>query len=84
MISLLIVNRPARAVDSLGPVAALELSIDGAPFRPIFPRDDLLDTAEEAFDVDLSKLAKGSHILSIRATDASGNVGSAETELSIR
>lgn len=70
-----------QAVDSLGPIAALEIAVDGEPFRPLLPRDDLLDTAEEAFDVDLSALSAGTHIVAIRATDASGNTGSAEIEL---
>jgi outer membrane protein assembly factor BamB len=71
-----------RATDAMGPVASLEVSIDAAPFRPVFPDDGLLDTASEQFSVELGKLTPGRHIVAIRATDAAHNVGSVELEFS--
>ncbi|MCA9576136.1 MAG: hypothetical protein R3B40_30510 [Polyangiales bacterium] len=73
-----------RAVDTLGPVARLELAVDGGPFRDIFPVDHLLDTAVERFEVDLPDLAPGPHVVAVRATDASGNTVTAEVEHSPR
>ena len=73
-----------RASDAMGPVAALEVSVDAAPFRPVFPDDGLLDTASERFSVELGKLSPGRHIVAIRATDAAHNVGSAELEFSAK
>ncbi|MCC6878138.1 MAG: hypothetical protein IT378_27745, partial [Sandaracinaceae bacterium] len=70
-----------RAVDALGPIARLEHAIDGGEWQPLYSTDDLLDTADEAFDLDLSSLAAGDHIVAVRATDASGNVGSAEAQI---
>jgi outer membrane protein assembly factor BamB len=70
-----------RAVDALGPIARLERAVDGGEWVAIFPVDDLFDTAEERFEIDLSSLPAGPHIVSVRATDASGNVVSAETQL---
>lgn len=67
-----------RAVDTLGPISRLEYAIDGGEWRTLFPTDDLLDTASEAFDLVLPELATGTHIVAVRATDAGGNVGSAE------
>ncbi|HJL15295.1 MAG TPA: hypothetical protein RMH99_06555 [Sandaracinaceae bacterium LLY-WYZ-13_1] len=70
-----------RAVDTLGPIARLEVAIDGGEWRAIFPTDDLFDTAREAFEIDLSALDPGSHIVAVRATDAAGNVGSGEAQI---
>jgi hypothetical protein len=68
-----------RALDTLGPIARLEHAIDGGEWHLFFPADDLLDTRDERFELDLSGEAAGSHIVAIRATDAGGNVVSAET-----
>ncbi|MEQ9073304.1 MAG: hypothetical protein RLP09_05565 [Sandaracinaceae bacterium] len=70
-----------RAVDALGPIARLELAVDGGDWTPIFPTDDLFDTAREEFSVDLSSLDAGLHIVAVRATDAGGNVGSQEAQI---
>ena len=58
------------ATDSLGPIARLQASIDSGPWRDIFPKDLLLDSRQEAFEM---KLKSGSHIVAIRASDAAGN-----------
>ena len=67
-----------RTVDSLGPIAKLEMAIDGGDWRPIPAVDQLLDTAEERFSVELPPLEEGDHIFAIRATDSGGNWASAE------
>ncbi len=70
-----------RALDALGPIARLEYAIDGGEWVAIFPVDDLLDTNDERFEIDLSTLAAGPHIVAVRATDASGNLGSSEAQI---
>jgi hypothetical protein len=70
-----------RAIDSLGPIARLERAIDGGEWQTIFPTDDLFDTADERFEIDISSLPPGVHIVAVRATDAGGNVGSAEAQV---
>ena len=72
-----------RASDTLGPIARLELAIDGGEWRLFFPADDLLDTADERFELDLGAEAPGSHILAVRATDAAGNTTTAETGFAV-
>lgn len=69
------------ATDGLGPIAQLEVAIDGGEWRPMFPVDDLFDTAEERFEIDLAPLASGTHIIAVRATDAGGNIGSGEAQV---
>jgi hypothetical protein len=70
-----------RARDGLGPIARLEVAVDGDEWTALFPDDDLFDRAEERFSIDLSSLAPGIHVVAVRATDASGNSGSAEAQV---
>ncbi len=70
-----------RVVDGMGPIAKLEFAVDGHEFRPFFPVDDLLDTRDERFDLDLSSVDPGSHLVAVRAWDAGGNSVSAEVTL---
>jgi sugar lactone lactonase YvrE len=72
-----------RAIDTIGPIARLEFAVDGGEWRLLFPVDDLLDTRDERFEIDLASEAPGSHIVAVRATDAAGNVGSAETSVTV-
>ena len=72
-----------RAVDAWGPVSLLELAIDSGLYRPIYPLDDLLDTKDEAFEIELSPLPPGTHTVAIRATDAAQNASSSAIEVSI-
>lgn len=71
------------AKDSPGPIAKLELAIDGGSWRIVFPTDGLLDAAEESFEIDLGDLDEGEHIVAVRATDAGGNTTSAETTVRV-
>ena len=72
-----------EATDAIGPIARLELAIDGGEWRMFFPDDDLFDTRTERFAEDLTTLAAGSHIVAVRAYDAAGNQASAETTITI-
>lgn len=72
-----------RAIDGLGPIAKLEYAVDGGEWHMFYPVDDLLDTADERFAVDVGRVASGSHIVAIRATDAAGNTVSAETQITV-
>jgi hypothetical protein len=71
------------ASDTLGPVARLEAAIDGGEWRVIFPEDDLLDTRDEPFVIDVSTLAPGSHIVAVRAIDAAGNQTASEITVTV-
>jgi hypothetical protein len=62
-----------RVVDTLGPIARIQLSIDAGPWRDIYSTDELLDSRTEEFDVMLDDLSGPSHIVAVRAFDAGGN-----------
>lgn len=71
-----------RAVDGLGPIARIEVAVDGRlEWRPMGAADGLFDAAEEGVDTDVAALVPvGSHIVTVRAYDAAGNTVMRETE----
>lgn len=72
-----------RAIDTLGPIARLEVAVNGGEWELFFPEDDLLDTRDESFVIDVSSRGAGSHLVAVRATDAAGNVGAREIEVRV-
>jgi len=72
----------ARLVDGLGPIARVEMAVDGKPdWRTLGPADGVFDTADEAVDSDVTSLVPpGSHIVLVRVYDAAGNFGVREIE----
>lgn len=68
----------AEVVDGLGPIARVDVAIDGRPeWRPLAAADGIFDTADETIDTDLSPLLAGldpgPHVVAVRAFDAAGN-----------
>lgn len=72
-----------RARDSLGPITRLEYAVDGGEWHMFFPTDDLLDTGDESFALDVPALAPGDHVVAVRAFDAANNVNAAETTVAV-
>ena len=65
-----------RAEDGFSRIAAIEMQIDGGPWRPIAPTDGLLDQTVESFVAKLpDTLTEGAHSIAIRVRDAAGNLG---------
>ena len=63
-----------EVVDGVGPIAHIDVSLDGRNWQPLFPTDQVFDEPVESFDVDLSSLVgPGTHLLAVRAYDAAGN-----------
>jgi hypothetical protein len=61
-----------------GRVRRADVSVDGGAWRAVFPEDGIADSPRETFALDLPLPgAAGEHTISLRAFDASGNVGSA-------
>jgi len=73
------VGGSSRAVfeveDATGKIKRADVSINGAPWFPLFPEDGIADSRRERYSVDLTALGLGDHTVSLRAFDASGNVG---------
>ena len=69
----------AEVADGVGPIARLEVQIDGKPpWRSIAPSDGILDDAVETIDAQLG--ITGSHLVALRAYDAAGNAVTREVE----
>ena len=64
-----------EVIDGLGPIARVEVSVDGHPtWHPLAAADGVFDSASEAIDADVHTLVPpGSHIVAVRAYDAAGN-----------
>jgi hypothetical protein len=64
-------------VDGLGPIARIELAVDGrTEWAPVSSVDGIFDMADESIDVDLGPFLgaePGPHLLAVRAFDAAGN-----------
>ncbi|MEI7893528.1 MAG: hypothetical protein WCI05_10565 [Myxococcales bacterium] len=71
-----------RVVDGLGPIARVEVALNGkTDFRPVGAADGLFDTADEQVDADLSSLLpSGPAIVAVRAFDLAGNAVVQEIE----
>jgi hypothetical protein len=63
--------------DATGRLNRADVSIDGGPWRAVSPEDGIADSPRESYALDLQVAGAGEHIISLRAFDSSGNVGSA-------
>lgn len=63
------------AEDTTSPLHSAEYSVDGNDWRDILSDDGVVDSRKETFTVNLPHLAPGEHILTLRASDTSGNIG---------
>jgi hypothetical protein len=61
--------------DSTGMIRRADLSVDGTPWRAVFPDDGIADSPRERYSLDLPLVGAGEHTISLRAFDSSGNVG---------
>jgi len=63
------------AVDGVGPIARIEMSVAGSgEWFPFFPRDGIYDQQHEDFDVDVSSFAPQGHVvIAVRVYDQANN-----------
>jgi hypothetical protein len=74
-----------RARDSFSPISELAYSVDGGDWLPLAPKDGVLDDPVEDLSLRLpSGLGRGTHSLAVRAVDAAGNVGAAQTTFRVK
>jgi hypothetical protein len=67
--------------DATGKIKRGDVSLDGAPWTPLFPEDGIADSGQERYSVELPALGPGEHTVSLRAFDGSGNVGTLSVTL---
>ncbi|HYW71518.1 MAG TPA: hypothetical protein VE961_10805 [Pyrinomonadaceae bacterium] len=62
--------------DATGHIKRTDLSIDGSPWREVFPDDGIADSGKERYSLELNVSGPGEHTISLRTFDNSNNVGS--------
>lgn len=75
-------NLVARIVDGTSAIVRVEMAVDGrTDFRPVPAQDGIFDSPKESIQFDLASVVpKGSHIITLRAIDAAGNMTLREVE----
>jgi hypothetical protein len=63
------------AEDDTSPLRSAETSQDGKEWKTILSADGIVDSRRETFTVKLAHLTPGEHIVALRASDTSGNIG---------
>jgi sugar lactone lactonase YvrE len=61
--------------DATGRIKRADVSIDGSPWREVFPDDGIADGGKERYSLDLNIVGPGEHTISLRAFDNSNNGG---------
>ena len=70
--------------DALTRLVKADYAVDGGPWTPIFPDDELFDSTEEKITLRIPDLKRGTHLLMVRATDAAGNVGTGDALVELK
>ena len=63
--------------DATGVVRRADMSLNGGEWRAVFPEDGIADSGRETYTFEVSLTSAGEHVISLRAADNSGNMGSA-------
>ncbi len=72
-----------RARVPAGRVTSAEFSIDGGEWLLVFPGDGIADSPQEDFQFTTADLGAGEHVIGLRASDSSGNTGTAKAVVKI-
>jgi hypothetical protein len=65
-----------KVIDNFSMVDEIQFSIDGKPWKNIFPSDLVFDEQVEAFSFNVDDMASGAHTITLRAWDEAGNLTS--------
>ena len=72
-------NRRARvaieAVDQTSTLNQAEVAIDTGDWRPVFPKDGIIDSKSESFSFLSGDLTPGEHVVAFRVYDQNDNAG---------
>jgi hypothetical protein len=67
-----------------GRLKSAEYSLDSGDWQAILPDDRIFDSPNEKATLPLADLKEGEHTITVRATDASGNVGAASRTFTVK
>jgi hypothetical protein len=70
--------------DGLTRLVKADYAVDGGSWSPIFPDDELFDSTDEKITLRIPDLARGTHLIMVRATDAAGNVGTGDALIELK
>jgi hypothetical protein len=71
-------TRVRIAIEAADPTSTLnqaEVSIDTGEWRPVFPKDGIIDSKSESFTYFSPELPAGEHVIAFRVYDQNDNVG---------
>jgi len=63
------------AVDKTSTLNQAEVAIDTGDWRPVFPKDGIIDEKSESFSYVSSELSPGEHVIAFRLYDQNDNAG---------
>jgi hypothetical protein len=63
------------ATDATSTLNQAEVSVDTGEWRPVFPKDGIIDSKSESFTYVSSQLTPGEHVIAFRVYDQNDNVG---------
>jgi hypothetical protein len=69
--------------DALTRLVKAAYALDGGDWVPVFPDDGLFDMPRETITIAMPDLKSGTHVITVRATDAAGNVGAGDAVFKI-
>ncbi|MFH1226440.1 MAG: hypothetical protein V1701_00880 [Planctomycetota bacterium] len=70
--------------DNFNYIARIEYSLDGQSWETVYPVDNMFDSQTEKFLFNIKNIVPGTHVISIKATDADGNIGIRQEEFTIK
>src|SRR5215468_4747636 len=81
-------NRKARvaieAADQTSTLTQAEVAIDTGDWRPVFPKDGIIDSKSESFSYLSGELTPGEHVIAFRIYDQNDNAGMAKLTVRIQ
>jgi hypothetical protein len=63
------------AVDQTSTLNDAEVAIDTGDWRPVFPKDGIIDSKSESFSYISGDLPSGEHVIAFRIYDQNDNAG---------
>jgi hypothetical protein len=63
------------AVDQTSTLSQAEVAVDTGEWRPVFPKDGILDSKSDSFSYLSGDLAPGEHVIAFRVYDQNDNAG---------